>query len=92
LTARVAELARRIKRLIHICDVLTESEWRDIEVRTPGLFEIVKRKPTKRNRSGYYTRFLPVSEEQKAAHESRAMHAMLSKIGYRRFFAVFDRS
>jgi hypothetical protein len=78
--------------LIDVRDVLTESEWRDIEVRTPGLFEIVKRKPTKRNRSGYYTRFLLCSEEQKAAHESRAIHAMLPRIGYRRLFAVFDRS
>jgi hypothetical protein len=78
--------------LIDVRDVLTESEWRDIEVRMPGLFEIVKRKPTKRNRSGYYARFLPCSEEQKAAHEGRAIYAMLPRIGYRRFFAVFDRS
>jgi hypothetical protein len=80
--------------LIDVRDVLTEDEWRGIEVGTPALFEFVrsKRKSRKTGRYQEGIRFLPVPEECKAAWERRAMYAMFPRIGYRRFFAVFDRS
>jgi hypothetical protein len=80
--------------MINIHDVLTEDEWWDIKVRTPTLFKFwkSKRKSKKTGRYREGIRILPHPEGYKEAWERRSVYAMLPRIGYRRFFAVFDRS
>jgi hypothetical protein len=80
--------------LIDVRDVLTEDEWLDIRIRTPTLFEFwrSKRKSRKTGRYQEGIRILPHPEGYKEAWERQSMCAMLPRIGYRRFFAVFDRS
>jgi hypothetical protein len=80
--------------LIDIRDVLTESEWQKIKFSMPTLFEFwkSKRKSKKTGRYREGIRILPHSEGFKEAWERQSMCAMLPRIGYRRLFAVFDRS
>jgi hypothetical protein len=81
--------------LIDVRDVLTEDDWYEVRLLTPGPpFEFVKsrRKSRKTGKHQEFIRFLPYPEGWKEDWETRAIATMLPRIGYRMCFAVFDRS